>query len=212
MINPNLYAAVDSELGTNINDGNLDKSTDIELRVGNNGTMAEGSVENSSQLAQNDPMVQESSGTELPLIEGDEPYIGQEFESEVAAQEFYSAYGQKMGFNIRVSNLCRSRRDGTLTSRTLVCNKEGYRVSDKRNRTNVRQRVPTRVGCKAMVSVKKLNSGRWVINKFVKEHNHALTPEKDRDGLIYNQPPVSSFPLYCVINLSVNFLELLILC
>ncbi|KAL8246253.1 hypothetical protein R6Q59_007469 [Mikania micrantha] len=119
---------------------------------------------------------------------GEEPYLGQEFESEAAAHAFYNAYATRVGFVIRVSKLSRSRRDGTAIGRALVCNKEGFRMPDKREKV-VRQRAETRVGCRAMILVRKVSSGRWEITKFVKEHTHPLTPGKGRRDLIYDQYP-----------------------
>ncbi|XP_076959100.1 uncharacterized protein LOC143635089 [Bidens hawaiensis] len=119
---------------------------------------------------------------------GDEPYIGQEFESEAAAHAFYNAYATRVGFVVRVSKLSRSRRDGTAIGRALVCNKEGFRMPDKREKV-VRQRAETRVGCRAMILVRKVSSGKWEITKFVKEHTHPLTPGKGRRDLIFDQYP-----------------------
>lgn len=127
-----------------------------------------------------------SAGT----VPADEPYVGQEFESEAAAHAFYNAYATRVGFIIRVSKLSRSRRDGSAIGRALVCNKEGYRMPDKREKI-VRQRAETRVGCRAMILVRKVSSGKWVVTKFVKEHTHPLTPGKGRRDCIYNQYPVS---------------------
>ncbi|KAF3494898.1 hypothetical protein DY000_02056625 [Brassica cretica] len=110
---------------------------------------------------------------------GDEPYVGQEFESEAAAHGFYNAYATKVGFVIRVSKLSRSRHDGSPIGRQLVCNKEGYRLPSKRDKV-IRQRAETRVGCRAMILIRKENSGKWVITKFAKEHNHPLMPGRVR--------------------------------
>lgn len=126
---------------------------------------------------------------------GEEPYLGQEFESEAAAHAFYNAYATRVGFVIRVSKLSRSRRDGTAIGRALVCNKEGFRMPDKREKV-VRQRAETRVGCRAMILVRKVSSGKWEITKFVKEHTHPLTPGKGRRDLIYDQYPVCSILTY----------------
>jgi len=41
-----------------------------------------------------------------------------------------------------------------------------------------RPRMITRVGCKAMIVVKKMNSGQWMVSKFEKEHNHSLSHSK----------------------------------
>ncbi|GFQ07800.1 protein far1-related sequence 5 [Phtheirospermum japonicum] len=123
-----------------------------------------------------------------PLEGLNEPYVGQEFESEAAAHAFYNSYATRVGFVIRVSKLSRSRRDGSAIGRALVCNKEGFRMPDKREKI-VRQRAETRVGCRAMILVRKVGSGKWVVTKFVKEHTHPLTPGKGRKDLIYDQYP-----------------------
>ncbi|XP_050230136.1 protein FAR1-RELATED SEQUENCE 5 isoform X2 [Mercurialis annua] len=130
-------------------------------------------------------------GDEVPYVAAvpaDEPFVGQEFESEAAAHAFYNAYATRAGFIIRVSKLSRSRRDGTAIGRALVCNKEGFRMPDKREKI-VRQRAETRVGCRAMILVRKVTSGKWVVTKFVKEHSHSLTPGKGRRDCIYDQYP-----------------------
>ncbi|XP_065850322.1 protein FAR-RED ELONGATED HYPOCOTYL 3-like [Euphorbia lathyris] len=122
------------------------------------------------------------------LVLAAEPYVGQEFESEAAAHAFYNAYATRIGFIIRVSKLSRSRRDGSAIGRALVCNKEGFRMPDKREKI-VRQRAETRVGCRAMILVRKVSSGKWIVTKFVKEHTHPLTPGKGRRDCIYDQYP-----------------------
>jgi hypothetical protein len=146
-----------------------------------------------------DNMTQDSSGVDqiasavqpVSVVRIDEPYLGQEFVSEAEAHAFYNAYATRVGFVIRVSKLSRSRRDGSVIGRALVCNKEGFRMPDKREKI-VRQRAETRVGCRAMIMVRKLNSGLWSITKFVKEHTHDLTPGRGRRDFVYEQYPVSS--------------------
>ncbi|XP_024631464.1 protein FAR1-RELATED SEQUENCE 6 [Medicago truncatula] len=146
---------------------------------------------------QDDTMTQDSSGVDqiasaVPVTSVmrtiDEPYIGQEFVSEAEAHAFYNSYATRVGFVIRVSKLSRSRRDGSVIGRALVCNKEGFRMPDKREKI-VRQRAETRVGCRAMIMVRKLNSGLWSITKFVKEHTHPLTPGRGRRDFVYEQYP-----------------------
>ncbi|CAL0332459.1 unnamed protein product [Lupinus luteus] len=147
---------------------------------------------------QDDNITQDSSGGDtipsaipaVSVVPADEPYVGQEFDSEAAAHVFYNAYATSVGFIMRVSKLSRSRRDGTAIGRSLVCNKEGYRIPDKREKI-VRQRTETRVGCRAMIMLRKVTSGKWVVTKFVKEHTHplALLPGKGRKGFIYEQYP-----------------------
>lgn len=174
-------------------DGDVDgevvgSSADTEGRVGDENDMGGSSVEGGQ--SQDDKMNEELSEKEvIPVGEPfNEPFVGQEFESETAAHAFYNAYATHVGFVIRVSKLSRSRRDGSAIGRALVCNKEGFRMPDKREKV-VRQRAETRVGCRAMILVRKMTSGKWVITKCVKEHTHPLTPGKGRKDLIFEQYP-----------------------
>ncbi|KAI9122422.1 hypothetical protein K1719_006262 [Acacia pycnantha] len=120
---------------------------------------------------------------EIYLPEGDlsdlEPYEGMEFESEEAAKAFYNSYARRVGFSTRVSSSRRSRRDGAIIQRQFVCAKEGFRnLNEKRtkDREIKRPRTITRVGCKASLSVKMHDSGKWIVSGFVREHNHELVP------------------------------------
>lgn len=119
---------------------------------------------------------------EIYIPEGDldlEPYEGMEFESEEAAKAFYNSYARRVGFSTRVSSSRRSRRDGAIIQRSFVCAKEGFRnLNEKRtkDREIKRPRTITRVGCKASLSVKIQDSGKWVVSGFTKEHNHELVP------------------------------------
>ncbi|KAK6163480.1 hypothetical protein DH2020_000344 [Rehmannia glutinosa] len=116
------------------------------------------------------------------IPEGDldlEPYEGMEFESEEAAKAFYNSYARRVGFSTRVSSSRRSRKDGAIIQRSFVCAKEGFRnLNEKRtkDREIKRPRTVTRVGCKASLSVKIQDSGKWVVSGFIKEHNHELVP------------------------------------
>ncbi|KAK6163472.1 hypothetical protein DH2020_000336 [Rehmannia glutinosa] len=108
-----------------------------------------------------------------------EPYEGMEFESEEAAKAFYNSYARRVGFSTRVSSSRRSRKDGAIIQRSFVCAKEGFRnLNEKRtkDREIKRPRTVTRVGCKASLSVKIQDSGKWVVSGFIKEHNHELVP------------------------------------
>ncbi|XP_024931430.3 protein FAR1-RELATED SEQUENCE 5 isoform X1 [Ziziphus jujuba] len=180
-----------------INGEVLRNSADLDVsRVGDENETAGSSIEGVFQHDHDEKMILDSSGRDIlptgapamSMVSADEPYVGQEFESEAAAHAFYNAYATRVGFIIRVSKLSRSRRDGSAIGRALVCNKEGYRMPDKREKI-VRQRAETRVGCRAMILVRKVTSGKWVVTKFVKEHAHPLTPGKGRRDCIYDQYP-----------------------
>ncbi|XP_058110838.1 protein FAR1-RELATED SEQUENCE 5 [Magnolia sinica] len=132
-----------------------------------------------SHVGDDGEMVENSVGRELTSFgENQEPFAGMEFASEEAAKMFYNSYARRMGFSIRVSIYCKSKRDGSIISRRFVCSKEGFRRKRNVNNEsrNKRPRAITREGCKAMIVVKKQNNGRWVLSKFIKDHSHQLEP------------------------------------
>ncbi|KAH6755537.1 FAR1-related sequence 7 [Perilla frutescens var. hirtella] len=90
-----------------------------------------------------------------------EPYKGLEFNSANDAYKFYYTFAANMGFRIRIGQLFRSKHDGSITSRRFVCSKEGHQH-------------PSRVGCGAYMRIQRHESGRWVVDRLQKEHNHAL--------------------------------------
>ncbi|GKU98206.1 hypothetical protein SLEP1_g11238 [Rubroshorea leprosula] len=110
-----------------------------------------------------------------PIDPNLEPYEGMEFDSEQAARIFYNSYARRIGFSTRVSVYQRSRRDGSIICRQIVCSREGFRRKGGENGSK-RQRTITRVGCKAQMTVKKQNSGKWAVSRVVKQHNHELVP------------------------------------
>lgn len=119
------------------------------------------------------------SGRELGISDHDnavkEPYEGMEFVSEDAAKIFYDEYARHVGFVMRVMSCRRSERDGRILARRFGCNKEGHCVSIQGKLGPVRKpRASTREGCKAMIHIKYDQSGKWMITKFVKDHNHPL--------------------------------------
>ncbi|XP_024186511.1 protein FAR1-RELATED SEQUENCE 12 [Rosa chinensis] len=181
---------MDSVLDINVNEEVSNGSTDTEFKHSNSndGALVGTSLQKILWVVQNDERTQNSS-KDGSVVEVDEPYVGQEFDTEVNAQAFYNVYGLRMGFNTRMNYLSRSKHDGTIIARTFVCSKEGYRKPDRRDKKTVNPRAPTRVGCMAMLSIKKLNIGKWVVTKFIKEHNHALIASKRPKGLIEDQIP-----------------------
>jgi len=117
-------------------------------------------------------------GAELDSLDvetNQEPYEGMSFESDEAAKAFYDKYARQIGFFTRIVSSRKSERDGSLISRRLACNKEGYNLKSKRiGQSSVRKRQSHREGCMAMVLVKREKPGKWVVTKFVREHNHPL--------------------------------------
>lgn len=141
----------------------------------------EHTVDDEDMAAAESPLPGSSAG-EIYSPEADldlEPSEGMAFESEEAAKAFYNSYARRVGFSTRVSSSRRSRRDGAIIQRSFVCAKEGFRnMNEKRtkDREIKRPRTVTRVGCKASLSVKIQDSGKWVVSGFAKDHNHPLVP------------------------------------
>ncbi|KAK6913320.1 MULE transposase domain, partial [Dillenia turbinata] len=110
-----------------------------------------------------------------------EPSLDMEFISEDDARNFYNAYAKQMGFSIRVNSYYRSKKDNSIISREFCCSKEGFRrekrakLIDASEDTKKRRARPiTREGCKALMTVRKRESGKWYIAKLEKSHNHEL--------------------------------------
>lgn len=104
-----------------------------------------------------------------------EPYVGMEFDSEDAARKCYMGYARRVGFVVRIMQRRRSRTDGTTLARRLGCNKQGFSPNSKGiNGPEKKPRPSAREGCKATILVKMEKSGKWVVTRFVKEHNHPL--------------------------------------
>ena len=104
-----------------------------------------------------------------------EPYEGMVFESENAARVFYDEYAKQEGFLTRIVSSRKSEHDGTIISRRLACNKEGFNLSSqKTGQVKIRKRESKREGCMAMILVKREKLGKWVVTKFMREHNHPL--------------------------------------
>ncbi|KAG5560900.1 hypothetical protein RHGRI_004057 [Rhododendron griersonianum] len=114
----------------------------------------------------------ESCSAGGPILE---PFEGLEFRSEEAAKVFSDDYARRVGFVMRVMSCCSSEIDGKILARKLGCNKEGHCLSTQGTLGSVRkQRESTREGCKAMILAKSDKDGKWVVTKFVKDHNHPL--------------------------------------
>ncbi|XP_065863468.1 protein FAR1-RELATED SEQUENCE 7-like isoform X2 [Euphorbia lathyris] len=93
-----------------------------------------------------------------------EPHAGLIFHSADEAYSFYQMYAETTGFRIRIGQLFRSKNDGSITSRRFVCSKEGFQH-------------PSRVGCGAFMRIKRQESGTWIVDRLLKDHNHELEPQ-----------------------------------
>ncbi|KAK2360395.1 Far-red impaired responsive (FAR1) family protein [Trifolium repens] len=134
----------------------------------------------------------EESSSIFDGVEVQEPSVGMEFDSEEAARKFYVAYARRVGFAVRVMQRRRSGIDGRTLARRLGCNKQGFSPNSKGTLgQDKRPRPSAREGCKATILVKMEKSGKWVVTRFIKDHNHPLnatangfSTEDDKDKKI----------------------------
>ncbi|KAI5671937.1 hypothetical protein M9H77_12301 [Catharanthus roseus] len=100
------------------------------------------------------------------ICENEKPYEGMVFTSEEAAKSFYDAYARRIGFSTHVGQYSRSKPDGPIISWDFACSREVFK------RKNVES-------CNAMLRTEKEDADRWVVTKFVEDHNHStVSPSK----------------------------------
>lgn len=101
-----------------------------------------------------------------------EPYVGMVFETDVAARANYDEYAGRTGFSTRVVSSRKSERDGATISRGFGC--RSIPSIQKPGSISNGGGQKRRDGCTAMLLVKRENGVRWVVRKFVRDHNHPL--------------------------------------
>ncbi|XP_074318376.1 protein FAR1-RELATED SEQUENCE 5-like [Silene latifolia] len=144
-------------------------------------------------------VMQNVSGDEFCRIVESEftPFVGQQFNDIEEAVKFYKMYALACGFDVR-RYTTKKWRDGTIKSKLLVCNREGFTYAKKvckdkeielfkdtqegeeigekqRRKTKVR-----RIGCKARIRLLMFN-GVLLVDRFHAGHNHELVEVRDRE-------------------------------
>ncbi|XP_052211215.1 protein FAR1-RELATED SEQUENCE 5-like isoform X2 [Diospyros lotus] len=128
-----------------------------------------------------DDKTMEQSGGNLTPPDVIEPNVGMEFDSRDEAREFYVTYGRCTGFTVRIHHNRRSRINNMVIGQDFVCSKEGFREKKYVHRKDRVLPPPpiTREGCPAMLRVALRDGVKWVVTKFIKDHNHSLmSPSK----------------------------------
>ncbi|WVZ77422.1 hypothetical protein U9M48_025287 [Paspalum notatum var. saurae] len=93
------------------------------------------------------------------------PKVGMIFDTEKEAYDFYNNYARCVGFSIRRS-FTKTRADGTIYCKYLVCSNEGL--------TAAKHRTSTRSDCKARLQFYISREGKWTVKKVELDHNHFL--------------------------------------
>ena len=102
----------------------------------------------------------------------EEPYVGMVFETEAAARAYYNEYAGRAGFLTRIISSSKSEGDGSFVSRGFGC--RNVPTNQKTGNMSNEGGQKRRGGCTATLLVKRENGGRWVVKKFVRDHNHPL--------------------------------------
>lgn len=129
-------------------------------------------------------VVQDDLNLMIPSVEGFtaessgsiEPYAGMTFRSLDDARDFYYEYAKNTGFTIRTNRIRHSLKNMAIIGRDFVCSREGFRAAKHTLRKDriLPPRPVTREGCKAMIRLAARDGGKWIVTKFVREHNHKL--------------------------------------
>lgn len=168
-----------SPQGFDLDESDLDMQPETYEK---HGGIEDGLSKNSNVcLNEGDLMAEQSLADSPTNAETLEPYIGMEFNSRDEAREFYIGYGRRSGFTVRIHHNRRSRVNNQVIGQDFVCSKEGFRAKKYVYRKDRILPPPpiTREGCQAMVRLALRDGMKWVVTKFVKEHNHKLmSPSK----------------------------------
>ncbi|KAJ0093719.1 hypothetical protein Patl1_26378 [Pistacia atlantica] len=121
-------------------------------------------------------MIPSVEGLTAESSESLEPYTGMTFPSLDDARDFYYEYAKHTGFTIRTNRIRHSLKNMAIIGRDFVCSREGFRAAKHTLRKDriLPPRPVTREGCKAMIRLAARDGGKWVVTKFVREHNHKL--------------------------------------
>nr|CAB3493829.1 unnamed protein product [Digitaria exilis] len=189
----------ESEMGDGDNDS-VGYGAEMEVDAGSGSAGASAPASSASASAS---ATASAYAARAGAYDGVDPFEGMEFDDEEDAWTFYNVYAHRVGFSTRISVMHRSRRDGSVMSRQFVCAKEGFRtyrgknevaradvadVGDDDSGRGRRTRAVTRVGCKAMIRVKKQDNGRWTVTKLETAHNHPLVPANQAHCLRPHKP------------------------
>lgn len=96
------------------------------------------------------------------------------FESMEEVEKFYKAYAHNVGFTVRIGQ--KRVVDNVVTWRHFLCGKSGFQTkkeeeaskdSNEGKKIRTHARKITRCGCEAMITVKRMQDGKYSISYFL---------------------------------------------
>ncbi|XP_043696936.1 protein FAR1-RELATED SEQUENCE 5-like [Telopea speciosissima] len=169
------FGFIESEKGSNSRNFDEHETKEDELLE-----FCDSQVDGNNEMTLKEMSREELTPNDEPL----EPYTGMSFNSVDDAREFYSAYAKHIGFTVRTNRIRHSQKNRTIIARDYVCSREGFRAAKHTLRKDriLPPRPITREGCKAMIRVAARDGSKWVVTKFVPEHNHNLMTQSKEPG------------------------------
>ncbi|XP_042972696.1 protein FAR1-RELATED SEQUENCE 5-like [Carya illinoinensis] len=123
-----------------------------------------------------------------------EPYVGLQFDDVEDAHTCYKAFSRRTGFSIRTNHTRLAKEDRSLIGVEYVCSREGFRRWNLKSKNRVRpETVETKIGCKAMMTIRK-DGEKCVVSKrqFLGEgdaqslYTSFLENERNNPGFVYS--------------------------
>ncbi|XP_059669233.1 protein FAR1-RELATED SEQUENCE 5-like [Cornus florida] len=105
------------------------------------------------------------------------PKIGMTFESEEEVRNYFKKYAKHQGFGVTKKS-AKNRSDGKSSYFSLVCSRNGNKISKAKGLFH--PRPSSKTNCKAKINVIVKDDGRFTISGVYLDHNHALSPGKAR--------------------------------
>jgi hypothetical protein len=106
-----------------------------------------------------------------------------EFDDVEDARTCFNAYARRKGFSIRINHTRLSKKDKSLVGIEYVCSREGFRHKSYKKKERIGpETAETRMGCKAMMGLRKVEE-TWIVSKFETSHNHELLTPKSSSWL-----------------------------
>ncbi|TVU04568.1 hypothetical protein EJB05_47684, partial [Eragrostis curvula] len=127
-----------------------------------------------------------------------QPAVGMEFDDVLSAEKFYKDYAHEAGFSVRIGQ--HTMVDGVVMWKRFYCSREGFRDESKKKveapskmvckQQKKRKYVQkfTRVGCEAMMAIKRTTENKFRIEIFQLVHNYhgtLRTMIKTRDAQMF---------------------------